>query len=91
VSEQVEESVTLTLSEDERRTLARIAMMREYPTECDVQMPAWIGEIAALGPASFDTTNQLMHAGLLVWSDGWRLTKQGWQALEATAPTNTDP
>jgi len=73
------------VTDDERRALARVAM-RDYPGSRGDRLPTWIGELAALGPVSFHAQDRLMHAGLIVWSDGWRLTEAGWKALEEAAP-----
>lgn len=59
--------------------------MRDFSTVGGAH-PTWIDDLAALGPISFHVHDDLMHAGLIVWSDGWRLTAAGWAALEAEAP-----
>ena len=74
------------VTDEEKRALARVAMMREYPDNCGTPFPAWLGELAALGPVPEGAYDQLMHDGLIVWSDGWRLNAAGWAALEAEAP-----
>ena len=74
------------MTDEERRGLARVAMRDYCPSTVGGGPPTWIGDLAALGPVSFDVHDGLMQAGLLVWSDGWRLTAAGWAALEAEAP-----
>lgn len=78
-----------TEAEEDLRALARIAMMREFPGERG-NFPRWLGELAALGPVSFHAHDRIRHAGLIVWSDGWRLTEAGWKALDAAAPDRAE-
>lgn len=74
------------MTDEERQGLARVAM-RDYCLSTDGDShPAWIGELAALGPVPSHVHDDLMQAGLIVWSDGWRLTVTGWAALETAAP-----
>jgi hypothetical protein len=72
------------LTDEEKQGLARVAM-RDYGT-VDGAHPTWIGDLAARGPVPVDVNDSLARAGLIVWSDGWRLTAAGWAALEAEAP-----
>jgi hypothetical protein len=74
------------VTDEERQGLARVAMRDYCPSTVGGSHPTWIGELAALGPVSFHVHDSLMHAGLIVWSDGWRLTAAGWAALEAADP-----
>jgi len=74
---------------EDLRVLARIAMMRECPGERD--FPQWIADLVTSGPVSSHAHDRVMHAGLIVWSDGWRLTEVGWKALEAAVPDHVRP
>jgi hypothetical protein len=73
-------------AEEDLRVIARIAMLRECAGEPDA-FPRWLSDLVALGPVSSDAHDRVMRAGLIVWSDGWRLTEAGWKALETAKLT----
>lgn len=67
------------------RALARVSM-RDYPGGRGETVPVWIAELAMLPVDNFHAMDSLMRAGLIICSDGWRLTEIGWRALEASKP-----
>ena len=79
----------MTLTEDEKRALARVAM-RDFPGSRGEAVPTWIAELVMLPEPSFHAHDSIRHAGLIVWSDGWRLTEGGWRALESAAPDRAE-
>lgn len=73
------------MTEGSLRWLARCAM-HDFPGTRGDGPPRWIAELASLPPPNFHALDQLMHAGLILWRNGWRVTDAGWRALEAAIP-----
>lgn len=76
----------MSITEEEVRVLARIAMMRHYPDDQGRPIPPWVVDLASGSAPSFHAHDRLMHDRFITCDNGWKLTDAGRRALDAAAP-----
>lgn len=77
------------MTDSELRWMCRAAT-RDFPGPRGDRPPRWITDLASLPVPPFHALDLLMHAGLVAWRDGWRVTDAGWHALRTEAPEDLE-